>query len=215
MLLGHWPCEHELLARIIIRYTPTLESKLEAEPWQNQLDLITRFYIDGCPTWRALKRPIFKRKKGFGNLSFGLIYHSKALPQPPSCDTIPLKREIFSCLEETLFMWKTGSLCLFKSETFYYFSELGIRYFLPFSLFANWLLQCSYLLSLLRYFSEICNTLFAIRYTLFAIHYSLLPLNSVIGFILVNFLYFMQVCGSGLTSTWIRFLHWTFEDFKV
>jgi hypothetical protein len=62
-------------------------------------------------------------------------------------------------------------------------AELGIRYFLPFSLFANPLLQCSYLLSLLRYFSEICNTPFAIRYSLFAIRYSLLPLNSVMGFI--------------------------------
>jgi hypothetical protein len=38
----------------------------------------------------ALKRPIFKRKKWFANLSLGLIYHSKALPQPPSRDTIPL-----------------------------------------------------------------------------------------------------------------------------
>jgi hypothetical protein len=46
-------------------------------------------------------------------------------------------------------------------------AELGIRYFLPFSLFANPLLQCSYSLSLL-YFSEICNTLLAIRYSLFA-----------------------------------------------
>jgi hypothetical protein len=55
-------------------------------------------------------------------------------------------------------------------------TELDIRYFLPFSLFANPLLPCSYSLSLLRYFSEICNTLYAIRY-------SLLPLNSVIGFI--------------------------------
>jgi hypothetical protein len=37
-----------------------------------------------------LKRPIFKRKKGFVNLNLGLIYHSKALPQPPSRDTVPL-----------------------------------------------------------------------------------------------------------------------------
>jgi lipopolysaccharide export LptBFGC system permease protein LptF len=50
----------------------------------------------------------------------------------------------------------------------YWFTELGIRYFLPFSLFADPLLQCSYSLSLLRYFSEICNTLFAICYSLFA-----------------------------------------------
>jgi hypothetical protein len=43
-----------------------------------------------------LRRHIFKRKKGFANLSLGLIYHSKALPQPPSRDTIPLKiRKIF------------------------------------------------------------------------------------------------------------------------
>jgi hypothetical protein len=35
-----------------------------------------------------LKWPIFKRKKGFANLSLGLIYHSKALPQSPSRDTV-------------------------------------------------------------------------------------------------------------------------------
>jgi hypothetical protein len=51
--------------------------------------------------------------------------------------------------------------------------ELGIRYFLTFSLFANPLLQCSYSLSLLCYFSEICNMLFAIRYSLFTICYFL------------------------------------------
>jgi hypothetical protein len=33
---------------------------------------------------------MFKRKKGFPNLSLGRIYHSKALPQPPSRDTVPL-----------------------------------------------------------------------------------------------------------------------------
>jgi hypothetical protein len=53
------------------------------EPW---------IYIyRGTTLWTvALKRPIFKRKKGFANLSLGLIYHSKALPQPPSHDTVPL-----------------------------------------------------------------------------------------------------------------------------
>jgi hypothetical protein len=40
-----------------------------------------------------LKRPIFKKKKGFANLCLGLIYHPKALPQPPSRDTVPLKQE--------------------------------------------------------------------------------------------------------------------------
>jgi lipopolysaccharide export LptBFGC system permease protein LptF len=48
-------------------------------------------------------------------------------------------------------------------------AELGIRYFLPFLLLANTLLQCSYSLSLLRYFSEICNTLFAICYFLWTV----------------------------------------------
>jgi plasmid maintenance system killer protein len=35
-------------------------------------------------------------EKGFVNLSLGLIYHSKALPQPPSRDTIPLRLQMFS-----------------------------------------------------------------------------------------------------------------------
>jgi hypothetical protein len=38
----------------------------------------------------ALRRRIFKQKKGFANLSLGLNYHPKALPQPPSSDTVPL-----------------------------------------------------------------------------------------------------------------------------
>jgi hypothetical protein len=48
------------------------------------------------------------------------------------------------------------------------FTELGIRYFLPYSLIAIPLLQCTILLSLLCYFFEFCNTLFAIRYLLLA-----------------------------------------------
>jgi hypothetical protein len=57
--------------------------------------MITRFYIDGRATRRAvaLRRPIFKRNKGFANLSLGLNYHSKALHRPPSRDTIPLSRD--------------------------------------------------------------------------------------------------------------------------
>jgi hypothetical protein len=68
------------------------ESKLDSEPWQIPPDLITRFYINGCATRRAvaLRRRIFKQKKWFANLSLGLNYHSKALPQPPSRDTVPL-----------------------------------------------------------------------------------------------------------------------------
>jgi hypothetical protein len=67
-----------------LNWTPNL-SKIRRiwEPW---------FYIYwGTTLWTvALKRPIFKRKKGFANLSLGLIYHSKTLPQPPSRDTVPL-----------------------------------------------------------------------------------------------------------------------------
>jgi hypothetical protein len=43
-------------------------------------------------------------------------------------------------------------------------AELGIRYFLPYSLIAIPLLQCTISLSLPRYFSEFCNTLFATSY---------------------------------------------------
>jgi hypothetical protein len=57
--------------------------------------------------------------------------------------------------------------------------------FATFYLFANRYsaTTMSIALSLLRYFSEFCNTLFAI-------HYSLLPLTSLMGFIVVDFLNF-------------------------
>jgi hypothetical protein len=69
-------------------------------------------------------------------------------------------------------------------------AELGIRYFFLYSLFAIPLLQCIYSLSLLRYFSEFCNTL---PYSL-SLPVPVLPMTSVMGFILVNFLNFMQCC---------------------
>jgi hypothetical protein len=48
------------------------------------------FHINGCSTvWTvALRRLIFKRKKGFATISLILIYHS--IPQLPFCDTFPL-----------------------------------------------------------------------------------------------------------------------------
>jgi hypothetical protein len=57
---------------------------------------LLRTYIDGCATRRvvALRRRIFKWKKGFANLILGLFFHSRALPQPPSRDTIPLSSVI-------------------------------------------------------------------------------------------------------------------------
>jgi hypothetical protein len=75
--------------------------KLDDEPSQNAPDLITRFHIYGYATrWAiALRRRIFKQKKGFANLSLGLNYHSKALPQPPSRDTVPLKSYIVTVLQ--------------------------------------------------------------------------------------------------------------------
>jgi hypothetical protein len=84
------------------------ESKLDAEPKQNPPDLITRFYIDGCATLRAeaLRQRIFKQKKGFVNHSLGLISHLKALPQPPSRDTVPLMTKLSICL----FMSQAGYL---------------------------------------------------------------------------------------------------------
>jgi hypothetical protein len=50
------------------------------------------FNIDGCTTlWTvALKQPIFKRKKGFANISLGLNYCSMGSSWPWSRDTVPL-----------------------------------------------------------------------------------------------------------------------------
>jgi hypothetical protein len=77
-----------------LNWTPNL-SKIRRiwEPW---------FYIyRGTTLWTvALKRPIFKRKKVFANLSLGLIYHSKALPQPPSRDTVPLSPQYIQDFEK-------------------------------------------------------------------------------------------------------------------
>jgi hypothetical protein len=104
-----------------------------------------------------------------------------------------------------------------KRKLYRYFNklplpELGISYFLPFSLFDNPLIQCSYSLLLLRYryFSEICNTLFAIRYSLFATSFE--QCNRLYTSELFKFYAGLWI---GLTSTWILFLHWTFGDFKV
>jgi hypothetical protein len=52
----------------------------------------TSFYINGCVTlWTvALRRQIFKQKKGFATISLGLKYCSMGSTQSPSCDTVPL-----------------------------------------------------------------------------------------------------------------------------
>jgi hypothetical protein len=62
-------------------------------------------YIDGCATVHtvALRRVIFKWKKGFATISLGQIYHSMLLSQPPSRGTVPL-----SCID---YIWeKSGHL---------------------------------------------------------------------------------------------------------
>jgi hypothetical protein len=53
----------------------------------------TWFYINrGTTLWTvALKRPIFKQKKGVANLNLGLLLYSEALSQPWSRDTVPLR----------------------------------------------------------------------------------------------------------------------------
>jgi hypothetical protein len=85
-----------------LNWTPNLcKIRRIWEPW---------FYIyRGTTLWTVpLKRPIFKQKKGFANLSLGLIYHSKALPQPPSRDTVPLTFgwQAINCVHCTcLFEW--------------------------------------------------------------------------------------------------------------
>jgi hypothetical protein len=58
----------------------------------------TGFYIDGCATlWTvALQQAIFKQKKRFTTISLGIIYHSIALSQPPSRDTVPFKLQASS-----------------------------------------------------------------------------------------------------------------------
>jgi hypothetical protein len=55
------------------------------------------FNIDGCAIlWTvALKRPIFKQKKGFANISLGLNYCSMGSSWQRSRDTVPLTRYIF------------------------------------------------------------------------------------------------------------------------
>jgi hypothetical protein len=48
----------------------------------------------------ALKRLIFKQKKGFANLSLGLICYSIASSQPLSRDTVLLSKETYSYLSK-------------------------------------------------------------------------------------------------------------------
>jgi hypothetical protein len=51
--------------------------------------------MDALPTVRTvdLRRAIFKRKKEITTIFLGLIYHSMALSQPQSRDTVPLSIE--------------------------------------------------------------------------------------------------------------------------
>jgi hypothetical protein len=66
--------------------------KVDAESWQNPPNLDSQFLHDGCGTLRtvALRRPIFKPKKGSSTISLGLNYYSIGLSQPPFRDTISL-----------------------------------------------------------------------------------------------------------------------------
>jgi hypothetical protein len=74
-----------------------LAFQLKSKLWQIRRIWDTWFYIYGSTAqWTvALKRPIFKQKKGFANLSLGLIYYSIASSQPPSRDTVPLRFPLY------------------------------------------------------------------------------------------------------------------------
>jgi hypothetical protein len=64
-----------------------------------------------------LRQRIFKRKKGFAKLSLGLIYHSKALPQPPSRDTVPLTNLLQFRQRNAIIM---QSICNFHNNIYIY-----------------------------------------------------------------------------------------------
>jgi hypothetical protein len=78
-----------------IRTTICHEEKLNWNPSHSKIHRIwyTWFYIYWGTTLRAIsfKLPIFKRKKGFANLSLGLSLYFDPLSQPRSRDTVPLK----------------------------------------------------------------------------------------------------------------------------
>jgi hypothetical protein len=71
--------------------------ELEIESEQNSPDLENRLYIIGCATvWTvALRRTIFKWKKGFATIILGLIYYSMVVSQPPFHDTVPYSKKIY------------------------------------------------------------------------------------------------------------------------
>jgi hypothetical protein len=119
----------------------------------------------------------------------------------------------FFPFRNSLIQYFNVAICYRYSATF---QKLAIRYSLyaiRYTLFA-----IRYSLYAIRYtLFAICYSLYSIRYTLFAIRYTLFATS----FEQCNRLYISELfkfyagCGSRLTSTWIRFLHWTFGDFKV
>jgi hypothetical protein len=85
----------DLFYRIrILQAAVMIAIQLESKLWQIWWIRDPWFNIYGSTAqWTvALQRPIFKRKKGFVNLSLGLICYSIASSQPPSRDTVPLKQ---------------------------------------------------------------------------------------------------------------------------
>jgi hypothetical protein len=80
-----------------------------------------------------------------------------SVPKKPLCKKFCI-RLFDKYVSKAIFIYVVYSILL---------TEQGIRYFFPYSLFALPLLQHLFSLSLLRYFSENCNTLLAIRYRYF------------------------------------------------
>jgi hypothetical protein len=89
-------------------------------PSRSKIHRIRRpcFNIDGCATlWTvALKRPIFKWKKGFANISLGLNYCSMCSSWPWSRDTVPLNNLQRIRGGWTLF-WRQFSPCWHASSS--------------------------------------------------------------------------------------------------
>jgi hypothetical protein len=66
---------------------------------------------------------IFKWKEGFATNSLGIIYHSIALSQPPSRDTVPLNATVFAirCYVRN----SSFGLARFAATEFCLFDDLG------------------------------------------------------------------------------------------
>jgi hypothetical protein len=119
--------------------------------WANYLSSLIKirriwwisFHIDGCGTLRtvALRRPIFKQKKGFATISLGLNYCSMGSSHSLSRDTVPLKWRCDRQASELIFVnflgsWKLGQIRICHCDWWCYLSHY--RQGTSFCFFAFW-----------------------------------------------------------------------------